>query len=56
VGSAILWRTGFADDNQTYGSRERAKKKKAQEEATRIEILERKQNELREIYFQHWRN
>jgi hypothetical protein len=53
VGSAIPWRTGFADDNQTYRSRERAKKRKAQEEATGIESLERQQNELRDMYFKH---
>jgi hypothetical protein len=52
VGSAIPWRTGFADDSQTYRSRERAKKWKAQEEAKQIESLERQQNELREMYFQ----
>jgi hypothetical protein len=42
MGSAIPWRTGFADDNQTYITRERAKKQKAQEEAPWIESLERK--------------
>jgi hypothetical protein len=55
MGSAIPWRFGFAEDNQTYRSRERAKKQKAQEEATRIENLERQQNELREMYFQQQR-
>jgi hypothetical protein len=47
---AIPWRSGFTQDNQTYRSRERAKKQKAQEEATWIESLERKQAELREMY------
>jgi hypothetical protein len=50
LASAILWRSGFTEDSQTYRSRERAKKQKAQEEATRIESLERQQAELREMY------
>jgi hypothetical protein len=29
LGSAIPWRSGFAEDSQTYRSRERAKKRKA---------------------------
>jgi hypothetical protein len=41
LGSAIPWRSGFAEDSQTYRSRERAKKRKAWEEATRIESIER---------------
>jgi hypothetical protein len=41
LGSAIPWRSGFAEDSQTYRSRERAKKRKAQEEATWIESIER---------------
>jgi hypothetical protein len=52
LGSAIPWRSGFAEDSQTYRSRERAKKQKAQEEATRIESIERQQAELRELYLQ----
>jgi hypothetical protein len=52
MGSAISWRSRFTKDNQTYRSRERAKKQKVQEEATRIESLQRQQNELREMYFQ----
>jgi hypothetical protein len=50
LGSAIPWRSGFTEDSQTYRSRERAKKRKAQEEATWIESLERQQAELREMY------
>jgi hypothetical protein len=50
LGSTIPWRSGFAEDSQTYRSRERAKKRKAQEEATRIESIERQQAELREFY------
>jgi hypothetical protein len=45
-----LWRSGFAEDSQTYISQERAKKRKAQEEATWIESLERQHAELREMY------
>jgi hypothetical protein len=41
LGSAISWRSRFAEDSQTYRSRERAKKQKVQEEATRIDSLER---------------
>jgi hypothetical protein len=41
LGSAIPWRCGFAEDNQTYRSRERAKKQKAEEEATWIKSIER---------------
>jgi hypothetical protein len=50
LGSAIPWRSRFAEDSQTYRRRERAKKRKAQEEATRTESLERQQAELREMY------
>jgi hypothetical protein len=50
LGSAILWRSTFTEESQTYRNRERAKKQKAQEEATRIESIERQQAELRELY------
>jgi hypothetical protein len=50
LGSAIPWRSGFTEESQTYRSRERAKKQKAQEEATRIESIERQQAKLRELY------
>jgi hypothetical protein len=53
VVTTIPWRSGFAKDSQTYRSQERAKKQKVQEKATRIESLDRQQNELREMYLQH---
>jgi hypothetical protein len=52
LGSAIPWSSGFVEDSQTYRSRERAKKRKAQEEATWIESIKRQQAELREMYLQ----
>jgi hypothetical protein len=52
LGSAIPWRSRFAEDSQTYRSRERAKKRKAQEEPTWIESIEKQQAEMREMYLQ----
>jgi hypothetical protein len=54
LGSAIPWRSGFVEESQTYRSRERAKKRKVQAEATWIESIERKQAELSSR--RHWRN
>jgi hypothetical protein len=50
LGSVIPWRSGFAEESQTYRSRERANKRKAQEKATWIESIERQHAELRELY------
>jgi hypothetical protein len=52
MGAATPWRTRFADDSESYRSKERARKQKAQEEADRLQSQEMQHKELRDMYLQ----
>jgi uncharacterized protein YigA (DUF484 family) len=52
MGVATSWRTGFPDDSESYRSWARAKKRQEQEEADRLQSLERKNKELFDMYHQ----